>query len=961
MHHVISIRRNALAGALAIALLSPLSAFAQTTGTADQSQTQDTTSKSVTLQKVVVTGSLIARSEVEGPAPVTTVTGEQIKAQGYTTLYEFMNSVTQSGVSQTAPSWGSTSVNARQLNLRNLGSGHSLLLVNGHRVVDYPQPANGQSNFQNYNNIPTGMIDRVEILASGASSIYGSDAIAGVVNVILKKSYQGDDLQVTGGGATRGGRRYADFSLTGGRAGDHWNIVYNLEHTNRTALWGRDRPYTDSEADAGFGTWDQNARMFGYKTYDALSLYDVNGNYIAPPGGACGQFPNFNLRHQQTVGTSGKTVTGPVTDYGYYCTQPNLFRNWVLTPGLISNDGYISGEYDFGNNLQAYGSVGMWDTNGISNTQLPFLYPMGGLPGSFYDQTSGQVISNYFRQLTRAEIGSDGNTHDHEQNWDIHAGLRGTVLDNRFHWDLNLGTSKYIVHEDYTGLNEQGMFNFFFGPQQGTTTVGGNNYPIYAVNQGRYWNPITPAQYATFGVSGRNSAVSWMDQASLNVNGDLFNTWVGQPIGFAAVLEANHEGYRLSPDARGNTTSFGDPFQDNNTGGGTRTRFSLGTEFRVPLLSTLTWTISGRVDKYNDASIANTAKTWGTGIEWRPYDGLLLRGSYGTNFHAPDMQAIYQTNSTMPVGIYRDPYQCIQAGDTTCQSVQHTTYFTQHSGGSRNLVPETGHSWTYGFVWDIPGADGLSVSADYWHMGIDNAISYVSQDTLLVDEAGCRTGKQFDGSPYVAHVQGSPYCQLAIRDVARDGNGNITDVYVGPINESSLYVSGIDAELKYHFETSDWGRFLFDINYTDNLSYKERTLASDPLLNTRYQHVASKVTGTAEWSKGPWKVTLYGQRAGSIRANNFGGCEKLANGITPSQGDPACIPYYGHIAPWITWSTAVSYHFNDRLKLSLNVSNIFDKVGSIPYYSGGFEFIPTLQGATYNGREIFMTLNYKLD
>lgn len=963
MHHVTTFRRNALAGALAIALLSPLGTYAQTTGTADQNQTQAAaTTKSVTLQKVVVTGSMIPRVEIEGDTPVVTITGAQIKAQGYTTLYEFMNSLPQAGVSQTAPSWGSSSVNARQLNLRNMGSGFSLLMIDGHRVVDYPQSNNGQSNFQNYNNIPTGMIDHVEILASGASSIYGSDAVAGVVNVILKKSYQGDDLQLTGGGATRGGRNYGDINLVGGRSGDHWHIVYNLEHTNRSPLWGSDRSYTDSEADAGYGTWGPSARMFGYQTYDGISLYDANGNYITPPTGACGQFGNnFALRHKQTVGTSGDTVTGPVTDSGYYCTQPNLFRNWVLTPGIRSNDGYIAGEYDFSNGLQAYGSIGLWDTVGTSNTELPFLYPMGGLPNPFYDQTSGQVVTNYLRQLTSTEMGNAGNTHDHEQNWNLQAGLRGMIFDDRFNWDLNLNSQKYIVHENYTGLNEQGMFDFFFGPQLGTTTVGGTSYPTYAINQQRYWNPITPAQYSTFAVYGENSAVSWLDQASLNVNGDLFNTWTGKPIGFAAVVEAAHNGYLLSPDARGNTVNFGDPFQDYNTGGGTRTRFSIGTEFRVPLADTVNWTLSGRIDKYDDASIANLAKTWGTGIEWRPYDGLLIRGSYGTNFKAPDMQAIYQTESTVPVGIYADPLQCINAGDTSCQETQHSTYFTQYSGGNRNLVPQTGHSWTYGFVWQIPGVDGLSVSADYWHTGVDNAIEYINKDTLLTDEAGCLTGKTITGAPYTAHAVGSPYCQLAIANVTRDANGNITAIHVGPINEQSLYVSGIDATLAYQKQTSDWGNFNFDLVYTDNLSYKERVLASDPLLNTRYQHVASKVTGTAHWNKGAWDVTLYGQRAGSIRANNWGGCEVLSNGIIPSQGDPACIPYYGHIAPWITWSTAVSYRFNDKIKLGVNVSNIFNKVGSIPYYAGGFEFIPTLQGATYNGREIFMTLNYKLD
>jgi outer membrane receptor protein involved in Fe transport len=965
MHHVTRFRRNTLTGALAMALLLPLGAFAQDGSTA-QGQTDTATGqarkKPVTLQKVVVTGSRIARAEVEGPTPVITISGEQIKAEGFTTVYEVMDSLTQVGRPETPPSWGSTSVNARQLNLRNLGPGRSLLLVDGHRVADYPMAAGGRQNFQNYNNIPSGMIDRIEIVGAGASSIYGSDAIAGVVNIILKKRYEGDDVQFSLGGATHGGREYGDLNFVGGRAGDNWHVVYNLERSHRDALWGRDRPYTDSEADAGYGAWDQNARLFGWNTYPGLALTNADGNYIAPPAGACGQFGNnFALRHAQSVSTTGHTVnTGDVTDQGYYCTQPALFSNWVLTPGSDNKDAYIAGDYDFGGGLQLYGSAGLWATTGTSNTELPFLYPMGGLPNGFYDQTSGQVISNYFRQLTPQELGSYGNTHDKEQNWDIHAGLRGTLFDDRFSWDLNLGTARYIVHEYYTGLNEQGMFDFFFGPQLGTTTVGGETLPVYALNGERFWNPITPEQYRSFGVSGENTASSRLDQASLNVTGDLFDTWAGA-VGFAGVLEAAHQNYRLSPDPRGNDTHFGDPFQDYNTGGGTRNRVSAATEFRVPLASTLTATISGRVDKYRDASATDIARTWGAALEYRPFESLLLRGNYGTNFRAPDMNYIYKLDSVSTVGIYADPYQCIQTGDTTCSPVQHSTYFAAHSGGGPNLLPETGHGWTYGFVWDVIGVEGLSVSADYWHTGIDNAIDYVGQDDLLTDEAGCRTGLKFDGSPYLAHSPGSEYCRQAIANVKRDADGNITAIYVGPINKTQLYVSGIDAALTYHRATQNWGDFNLGISYTDNLSYKERAQTSDPLVNTRYDRVASKVRGTLNWHEGAWDVTLYGDRAGSIRANNWGGCQILDNGIKPATGDPDCVTYYGRVRPWIVWSTSVGYQFDEKMKLRLGVTNIIDNMGSIPYYAGGFEFIPTLQGANYNGREVLMTVNYKLD
>ncbi len=993
--------RRVLASSLALALATPL-AFAQTSASpsGDQPATQQDASakksKPTTLDKVVVTGSMIPRVEIEGNAPVVTYTGAQIKQQGFTTLWEFLDSLPQMGPQvQDASSYGATAVNARPLNLRGLGPQFSLLLIDGHRVVDYPQPFYAHSNFQNYSNIPTGMVERVEILASGASSIYGSDAVAGVVNVILKKNYQGSDLQVTGGGAQRGGRAYGDVNFFGGQSGDNWKILYNVEKSNRTPLWGRDRSYQDSVADAGYGSWSPASRMFGYQ-YDAasavaLSVKDGNGQYITPPTGTCGKFTNSQLSQSHSVSTNGTQITG-VTNNGYYCSQPTLWQDWVLTPGSRSNNGYLSGEYDFANGLQLYGSAALYDTVGISNTQL-----WGESTGQFYDQTTGQVISNAVRQFTAQEIGTSGNTHDREENWNITTGLRGTVFDGKFNWDLSLNTQKYTVREDYTAFNQTATNNFFLGKQLGTTAAG---LPIYAFNWQQWWNPITPQQYSQFAVNGEDTASSWLDQVQLRVNGDLFKLpWVDQSVGWAAVLEAAHNGYLLSPDARAaNPATFVNPFFSDNTGGGTRQRYSLGTEFRVPVLDSLTWTISGRLDKYNDASRADVARTWGTGLEWRPYNGLLLRGSYGTNFKAPDMQAVYATGSTSPVGDYTDPLRCIndiKAGinnSTWCSTVQRPSsqYYTLSTQGSRLLEPETGHSWTYGFVWQVPGVEGLSASADYWHMGVDNAIEYLDKATVLNDEAGCLTGLQPNGSsglsPYTAHVQGSAYCSMVTQMVQRNAAGQIISEQSGPINEASLYVSGIDASLDYKWRSDDYGDFTTGINYTDNLAFKQRVLASDPLLNTRYQNPASRVSWIGNWHKGDWNFSLSGVRVGSVRAPNYGGCDTLPNGIQPGavtataangtvystgvctvQQDGNTVPvadttYTGRIPPWITWNTAISWQINPGTKVSFTVSNVFNKVASIPYYAGGFEYVPTNQSADeYTGREMFLTFDYKFN
>ena len=1015
MHQLNAPRHKALVSALAVALLSPFAVQAQAVSAGDAQSTQATAAqtspssgqpdegKAKRLQAVLVTGSMIPRVQIEGDAPVVIISGTQIKQQGYTTLSEFLDSLPQMGPqSQDPSSWGATAVNARPLNLRGLGPGFSLLMINGVRVVDYPQPLYAQSNFQNAANIPLGMVDHIEILATGASSIYGSDAVAGVVNVILKKNYSGDDLQVTGGGDSRGGRAYGDINFSGGKSGDNWHIVYNVEKSNRTPLWGMNRPYQDSESDAGYGTWGPAARMFGYQDSPALMAQDASGNYITPPAGTCNKFTNSRLSQAYTATTNGAQVTG-VTSNGYYCSQPALFQNWVLTDGSRSNNGYVAGEYDFSDGLQLYGSAALYDSVGTSNTQLD-----GFGSGEFYDQTTGQVISNVVRQLTQQEIGTSGDTHDREKNWNITAGLRGTIFSGNVDWDFSLNSQKYIVREDYMAWDQNAATNFFLGQQLGTTSDSkGNSIPVYAMNWQQWWNPITPQQYSQFAVNGENTSSSWLDQAQLHLNANLFSLpWVNDnPIGWAAVLEAAHNGFLLSPDARGDNNNFENPFGAYNTGGGTRQRYSLGTELRIPVLDSVTWTISGRLDKYNDASRADVARTWGTGLEWRPYDGLLLRGSYGTNFKAPDMQAIYMTGSTSPIGDYTDPLQCIEAikagvnNSPWCKLTQYPSqqYYTLYTNGSRLLQPQTGHSWTYGFVWQVPGVQGLSVSADYWHMGVDNAIRYLGAATVLADEAGCLTGLQPDGSsglsPYTAHALGSEYCKMVEQMVQRvGGTGQIISEESGPINEASLYVGGVDASLEYKWRSEDYGDFTTSINYTDNLSYKERILASDPLMNTRYQNPASRVTWMGTWHKGDWNVSLSGVRVGSVRANNYAGCNVLANGIQPStitataadgttystgactvqytpngatSGSPVPVSdslYYGRVPVWITWNASVGWQFNPETKLTFTVNNLFDKVGGINYYSGGFEFVNTNQtAAEYIGREMFLSFDYKFN
>lgn len=944
-----------------------------TTTSSQQSATPPQT-KARTLQAVTVLGSMIPRAEIEGPAPVRVITGTQIKAEGYTTVYEFLNSLPQaSGNMSQSSSWGSSAPNAQTVNLRGLGPQYTLLLVDGRRMVDYPAPQNGTGNysFQNAANIPVGMIDRVEVMATGASSIYGSDAVAGVVNIILKKHYQGDQISVKVGGDTEGGQNLDDITFQGGRSGDGWRVVYSLEHKNRSILQAKDRSpdYNFAPNTQGYETWSPAQRAFGWlqgeggTTDSSQSLVTQNGTYVTPPPGSCRSFGGNDTQvSRYSMPTSGNTVGAPVS-LGVTCAQPDVQQDWVFSPGLIQNDGYVHAERDITPNLTVYAGASLFLTDGIYNYNNPGMGQYApGMPGAFYDKTTGDIITNYVRRFTAQEMGNSGNNHDHEKYWNLVAGIKGNFLEN-FDWDVNVSSQKYLLHDYYSAKNEGGMFNYFFGPQQGTTTVNGTSYPVYQLNTQRFFSPLTPQQYSTFGVYGENSSSSELDAINFNINNtELFSVpWNSLPVGWAAVVQAEHNNFWLDPDPRSvpsNALNFQDPFGLYNAGGGTRQHYAVGTEFRVPLTSMLTWDISGRIDKYHDASTADIARTWQTSLEFRPVQSLLLRATYGTNFMAPGMDAIYLADSINPIGLYSDPLECIKTGDRVCPAVPHS-FGTVYSGGNTQLQPETGKSWTAGFVWSLPWVNDLNVQADYWNITSNDQIDWIGSGQMLTDEAGCLTGLQVDGSPYIAHPLGSAYCKEAIANVVRNAQGVVTEMHVGPINESQRKVDGVDAGLDYGVDTGTYGTFKFSVNWSDTLQDKSKTVQGDPFTNNLPTEVKSRSTWSVNWHRGPWHATVSGIRWGSIRQPNFGGCETLPNGIVPSAGTPECLVYQAHFAPWVTWSAMVGYQVTRKLNLEFNVDNIFNKMPEIaPYTDGVGEF---QQETTPAGRSLFLTASYKLD
>lgn len=957
-----SIRRNALACALALALTAPL-ALAQSAATTDPAKV-DSTKKAdgknaEELEKVVVTGTHIKRAEIEGPAPVTVITAEDIKKQGFATVYDVLQTITEAiGNVQNDYDWGQSSVNAYPLNLRNLGPGRSLLLINGHRVADYPMPYQGKSNFANYNNIPTGIVERIEVLSGSASAIYGSDAMAGVVNVILKEHAEDQTLRVRWGEATRGGRRNMDFVFSGGTTGDNWNLTYNLQHFDRGVLLAGDRPFMDAEDDKDFVRWGPAERHYGVGALlPSPGLYlRERGNVvavggvgnvtyrIAPPAGACDQYGD--LYYLQEIRGYDRN-TGAESNAGSYCAQ-RVFKNWALRTGSEDNSGYLHGTYDFGDGLQAWSNLGVWKSTGDFNTFLDGFYS-----GIYWDPRANHGAGgrrDMLKYQSPEELGGEDAvlTKSRELAVDFSAGLRGRLFNDRFDWEAMLGRAEYEVKESFPTLNQGDMFDFYMGPQLGTAA---NGDPIYAPDYDKLWNPVSPGDTAAFSRRGEKKARSWLTQGQFTLSGDLFEGWAG-PVGFAGVLEFGKQGYKLTPDPKTldqDEDGWYTPFGNIEQGGGTRDHYAAGVEFRVPLHETLTANVAGRYDRY-DATADDAAFTYQLGLEWRPVSDLLIRGTYGTSFRAPDMHYVYALPSS-GVSDFTDYVACYEGGWPAQQCPRDEFKIenaTVRRGGTPDLRYEDGKSWTVGFVWDA--FEGFSFGTDYWYVKINNLIDDISAEQLLLDEAYCKYKFTPDGS--VRSVEPTDaYCADVISRIKRDPSlpvsspDDVSEILVNPINRAETQVAGVDLKASYSLPQTTFGNWNFNLGYTNMLSYKSRGFPSDPLRNTRKnENPRTRITASMNWSLDQWNATLMMYQKSGGRDNLWGGCEPLADGYGIDQltriDDHTCkdldpdsptfgqtsARHYERRAPRRYFNGSVGYQINEAFKVNLYVSNLFDKI-----------------------------------
>jgi iron complex outermembrane receptor protein len=857
-------------------------------------------------EAVVITGSRIPRASLEGASAVTVLSGEDITRQGYRNVFDALANQSQnSGFVQGADYGNTFTPSANAISLRGLGPNHTLVLLNGRRMADFPIAYEGTVNFTNLANIPSSVVERIEILSGGASAVYGSDAIAGVVNIILKKRASGYDVNLKAGTTTRGGGGDKRLQVTGGESFDKLNTLFSVELLERDPLWSAERDFMASKT--------------GVAPTSVLARKNVSSGKYVDLGDACSQLGD--LFGGSTVKYNAKA--------GSYCASPKVGPTyWTTQTKNSSRNLFGSANYELSDSTTLYAEALYGSNRSSNNTRGPSWLARSASDSYFWNRNS-KAYEAWSRYISPEEMGG---VERYNRRWDDQAaslslGVRGQVPDTSWIYEAGYTASQY-KSQNHTQRALATIDSFFLGPQLGVDASG---VAVFAPDPSRLTSRLTPEQFNSITGAAVSDDKSWTNTLSLTANGEAFALPAG-PVKVATVAELGKQGFSNVPDPRINQGYFNTLARSDVTAG-TRKRYALGAEASIPLVPTLDGTLAGRYDHYSFAGRGDGKFTYNGGLEWRPARQLLVRGNYATSFRAPDMNYIYKARGTGYYSSSTDYYRCAKAGQPVagCDFANYSPGADYVQSGSKDLRSEKGRSAGLGAVWS-PSAD-FDLTLDYWKIRIDDLVTNLSADKLLRDEAECR-GK---GDLI------SPTCADALRRIVRYADnalnkpGEIKTIQVNPINAASSKVSGLDLSARHVLRTAAYGSFVSRLNYSKTLKQASRQFDGDPLNNDKDDLGNSdwrdKLNASLTWNAGDWSNTLLLRRYGKV----------------PNAAGEA----------WLTPTTLVNASvvrkLDRRTTVSLALNNLLDRIkrddsGGWPYYPVG-NYSPV-------GRQVWLELNY---
>ena len=474
---------------IAAAVLAALNCahLAAATDAAAVAQTQGggSANDSQALETIIVTGSRIPRTAVEGPAPVVTITGQQIQLNGFANVADVMTSLTQNlGALDNNQNTDGFSPGAQAVDLRGLGPNHTLVLVNGRRIADYPQSYQGNSNFTDISNLPTTLIDRVEILSGSASAVYGSDAIAGVINFILKKKVDGTTVDFRAGTTQHGGGESQRLTITSGYSNDRFESVFAVELLNQQPLWAYQRNFTDSRQDSPADPSDIAASPVFVRE-------DADENYLDPGKGTCDALSPLD---------HGSVFYAYRQNYGNYCGSYKDVGYGTLENGRKAANFYGSVSYRINDSVSLFLDLQAGHSHQVSyNTPLEWenSYKLNGdsSPIPFFNQATGQMEQWQRRYFTIEENGGfeAGEIHNINNTLSVNTGLKGTFGQSTWNYEALIGYSQNKLESKWPALVSDKAQALYLGPSLGIDPDSG--YNIYNAPISHLYTPLTVAQF----------------------------------------------------------------------------------------------------------------------------------------------------------------------------------------------------------------------------------------------------------------------------------------------------------------------------------------------------------------------------------------------------------------------------------------------------------------------------------
>jgi outer membrane receptor protein involved in Fe transport len=896
----------------------------------DQQTTADQAKKKPQeFEAVIVTGSLIPKAQIENASPVVTITADDIQRNGFKNVYDALRSLPVStGQVQDNQFTNSFTPGASTVSLLGLDPSFTLVLLNGKPLADYPFLYNSNSNFVDLNTIPNFMVDHIDILPGNQSAIYGSAAIAGVINIVLKQKMEGVTIDYRAGGYSDGGGAQQRFQIGAGGSFGNLDLMGAVEANHQQPIFGRQRSYTNNV--------DDNPTLHGAPgaaERDRVLFDPFTGNvaYIDPGKATCDALSNL---------ANGELHYAFRPGHGYYCGSKTNVGNTTFLNENKSVNAYGSAKYQVNDNLQLYSDI-LFDytktTYRVGGTS--FWTTGDGVKTFIYDIDDNHLVTPQYIYLPE-ELGSaaDGTVAEHSYVFNV--GARGSFGSSNWNYDASFHRSWYAADSTQRLPLTDAVNAFFLGPQDGTDPYG-YGYPAYHLRtKGHFWGQVTPAQYLTYTAVDQSDSKTYTQQGNITVtNTDLFQLPAGS-VGFAGLVEVGDQSWDNPIDPRVTAGDFWG--RGGTSGNGTRDRQAAAAEFNVPIFSMLTADAAVRYDNYDAAGNSQGKVTYKLGLEFRPWETLLLRGNYGTAFRAPDMGYVFSNGSSFFTNVV-DTYNCRKAqGDQfgTCNPPYDNVQIQGFQNGNRALKYITAKSFGYGVVWSP--LTNFSTKVDYYHVNISQEVASYSLQTILDKEADCRLGHTRAGVPVDPN---SSACQGFLADVGRNPldakfqPGALNTVTTVPINIANETVSGITANLQYRLNAGGYGDFTFNADYNTTLKHEFQQFPDDPvddlLRDNNYYNAFKDIgSGSVNWRIGPWSTTLFGIRYGKTWSQN--------GSYT--------------VSPWMIYNATVQYNFNDDAAITLIGNNIFN---SRPPYDRTFSTYPYYNVFNYNsyGRLIMVEFN----